>query len=217
MDPKFKVIYVDEDPDARKEFELNFVNREQCNLIIVHPKFQLDEMVDFIIDEAPEAVVSDFRLKDKEPRVKYDGVDLIKELKSIKTKLPCFVLTSYEGEAINVTLDVNWVHDKEEIHEDENDRPVFSQKVLQQIHVNRGLLDDLLNKQQALAIKLRESQLTVKEERELVELSNEIELFVFVDKSIPYEIKSYDGLAKLDSLVSLSDRLLKEIDKNSVK
>ena len=83
--------------------------------------------------------------------------------------------------------------------------------------MNRGLLDDLLNKQQALAIKLRESQLTVKEERELVELSNEIELFVFVDKSIPYEIKSYDGLAKLDSLVSLSDRLLKEIDKNSVK
>ncbi|MEI8605106.1 MAG: hypothetical protein ACJAVX_000790 [Pseudoalteromonas rhizosphaerae] len=217
MNSKFKVVYVDEDPDARKEFELNFVNKEMCDLVIVHPKFQLDEMVDFIIEEGPEAVVSDFRLKDKEPRVTYDGVDLVKKLKSIKAKLPCFVLTSYEGEAINVTLDVNWIHDKEEIHEDENDRPVFSQKVLQQIHVNRGLLDNLLNKQQELFNKLQQNQLTVEGERELVELSNEIELFIFDDKKIPNEIKSYDGLAKLDSLIRLSDQLLKEIDKNIEK
>lgn len=217
MDSKFKVIYVDEDPDARKEFELNFLNKEVCNLVIVHPKFQLNEMVDFIIEEAPEAVVSDFRLKDKEPRVTYDGVDLVKKLKSIKTKLPCFVLTSYEGEAINVALDVNWIHDKEEIHEDENDRPVFSQKVLQQIYVNKRLQDDLIEQQQELFSKLQENQLTAKEERKLVELSNEIELFIFDDKKIPNEVKSYDGLAKLDSLIQLSNQLLKDIDRNTVK
>lgn len=217
MDSKFKVIYVDEDPDARKEFELNFLNKEVCDLVIVHPKFQLNEMVDFIIEEAPEAVVSDFRLKDKEPRVTYDGVDLVKKLKSIKTKLPCFVLTSYEGEAINVALDVNWIHDKEEIHEDENDRPVFSQKVLQQIYVNKRLQDDLIEQQQELFSKLQENQLTAKEERKLVELSNEIELFIFDDKKIPNEVKSYDGLAKLDSLIKLSNQLLKDIDRNTVK
>lgn len=214
MSSKFKVIYVDEDPEARTDFKLNFVNKESCDLIIVHPEFELDDMVEFIITESPEAVVTDFRLKDKEPQVTYDGVDLIKKIKEIKSKLPCFVLTSYEGEAINVALDVNWIHDKEEIHEDENDRPVFSQKVIQQIHVNRGILEKLLSKQQGLFTILQQRDLTEIEERELVELSNEIEMFIFNDIKIPKEIKSYDGLAKLDSLISLSDRLLEEIDKN---
>lgn len=214
MSSKFKVIYVDEDPEARTDFKLNFVNKESCDLIIVHPEFELDDMVEFIIAESPEAVVTDFRLKDKEPQVTYDGVDLIKKIKEIKSKLPCFVLTSYEGEAINVALDVNWIHDKEEIHEDENDRPVFSQKVIQQIHVNRGILERLLSKQQGLFTILQQRDLTEIEERELVELSNEIEMFIFNDIKIPKEIKSYDGLAKLDSLISLSDRLLEEIDKN---
>ncbi|NKC20358.1 hypothetical protein CWC29_016285 [Pseudoalteromonas sp. S4498] len=214
MSSKFKVIYVDEDPEARTDFKLNFVNKESCDLIIVHPEFELDDMVEFIIAESPEAVVTDFRLKDKEPQVTYDGVDLIKKIKEIKSKLPCFVLTSYEGEAINVALDVNWIHDKEEIHEDENDRPVFSQKVIQQIHVNRGILERLLSKKQGLFTILQQRDLTEIEERELVELSNEIEMFIFNDIKIPKEIKSYDGLAKLDSLISLSDRLLEEIDKN---
>ena len=215
MESRFKVIYVDEDPDARKEFELNFVNKENCELIIVHPRFQLNEMVEFIIGENPEAVVTDFRLKDKEPQVTYDGVDLVKSLKNIREKLPCFVLTSYEGDAINVALDVNWVHDKEEIQESESDKPVFSQKVLQQIHVNRGLLDNLLVKQKGLLNKLQQSKLTIADERELVELSNEIELFIFDDKKLPEEIKSFDGMAKLDSLLNLSDKLLKHIDTNS--
>lgn len=206
---KFKVVYVDEDENDRTEFRVHFVGKEECDLILLHPKEKIEDMVQMIIDMHPDAVVSDFQLKVKEPKVQYNGADLIQEIKKIKEYLPCFLLTSYEGEAVNNTIDVNWVHDKNELIPEENDKPAFSVKVVQQMHVNRKIVEKLKQQSRELMHKVIMSE---DEERNFVSINNEIEKYLYKDYILPDEFKGLDGLHKLDKLIELSESLIKSIE-----
>ncbi|MDP4490044.1 hypothetical protein QDG88_19210 [Pseudoalteromonas piscicida] len=208
---KFKVVYVDEDESDRTEFRVHFIGKEQCELILLHPEENIDHMTQIIIDINPDAVVSDFQLKIKEPKVQYNGADLISKLKREKEYLPCFLLTSYEGEAVNHAVDVNWVHDKDELIPDGSEKPAFSVKVVQQIHVNKTIVDNLKSERSELMGKASLNEL---EKRKLIDINNEIERYLFKDEILPKELKELDGLHKLDKLIELSELLINSIESN---
>lgn len=208
----FKIIYIDEDEKERLNFNLTF-DQPHCKLILEHPKSTLNDMIDFIISEKPDAVICDFLLKEKEPTVDYDGADLLQGLREKNKKLPCFLLTSYESDAIRTTLDVNSVHDKEELIAEDAEKPSFGEKVTQQIKANRKVLGELKDKISGLHKGYAEGNLSADQEKEYNKISLQIEEFIFSNEEISFSINNKSVIERLDKLLDYSDQLIKALDK----
>ncbi|MEC9385145.1 MAG: hypothetical protein VX393_02010 [Pseudomonadota bacterium] len=209
---EFKIIYIDEDEKERRNFELTF-DQPDCKLILEHPRSTLEEMIDVIVYEKPDAVICDFLLKEKEPTVNYDGADLLQGIRDKNKRLPCFLLTSYESDAIRTTLDVNSVHDKDELIAEDAEKPTFGDKVTQQIKANRKVLGELKDKISGLHKRYANGDLSTAEEREYNKVSVKIEEFIFSDEETHLSINDTSVLERLDKLLDYSDQLIKALKK----
>lgn len=210
----FKVLYIDEDEIDRKQFLINF-DQDGCEIDVIHPLSDIDDMVASIIDRKPDAVVSDYHLKEKEPSLNYDGAELLFLLRSFKSKLPCFLLTSYEAEAIKNIYDVNFVHDKNELIPEDCDKPSFGEKVFQQLTVNRNKVRSLKKRYSELHDIYLNNEITPVLARELADLSDEIEAYVFFDGKVGKEIKDIFVMKKLDDILEFSKELMRRIEEKN--
>lgn len=64
----------------------------------------------------PDAIIVDYQLNDKKEDIRYNvcynGVELLNAIHNQLSDFPSFVLTSYDGEAVEDSDDVNFVYVK---------------------------------------------------------------------------------------------------------
>lgn len=132
----YKVIYIDESKQDAFLIKTHFHNSTHETGITIDfllPKEELDDMIQHILDQQPDAVISDYLLNELKTdithQVNYTGVDLIKGILNRKHGLPTFVVTSHDDEASDSIDDVNQVYGKGEL---ESNTP-FSLRVSKQI------------------------------------------------------------------------------------
>ena len=87
---------------------------DKIEVIIEYPQETKEEMIDSIIKINPDAVITDFMLNEYKETIKYNvpynGVELVKSFVELREGFPCFVLTSFDDNAIRQSEDVNIVY-----------------------------------------------------------------------------------------------------------
>jgi len=215
---KYKIAYIDETRDEITKFQRRVY--EAFEVLVYLPKGDFDNFVDELLNSDAEAFVSDFRLNeyrnDVKEAIKYSGADLIETLLSVRQEFPCFVLTSYDNDAVQRMTDVNYVYSKEVLSESKQAEK-FIGKIRAQIeHYNRSI--DLANDRFFdLLTKSAERDLTEDEENDLLALDTFLENSLDRRNALPPEKKSQLAIGKIQELLLSTNELLKLVRNQNIK
>lgn len=213
---KYKVLFIDEEVDQQDTFQEYMEPATELDVVCRLPAASLDEMIQIIESIKPDAIVTDFFLNEHREsvnyNVEYNGAELVKAFEDIRPFFPCFVLTSYDDEAIHAASDVNLVYVKRILHQTEkNGTALFYMRVYEQISKYKASIDKAQKELTELTSKRAKGQTTLQEEQRLVELDRFIEKTLGADFAIPDDMKSTSNIEKLADLVHKVDIILDKL------
>jgi len=210
-----KIIYIDERKQDRDKFLRKFDSYFEVEAW--SPKSDLRVFVEILLKNNFDAVVTDHRLteyrEDGADEVDYEGVDLVKEFKKFRKDYPCFILTSYDDDAIADVDDVNSVYSKKSLDLDDTKSPLH-ERIRMQIEHYQAKINKAKIRLKELLDKYDKAKLSSDEENELLSLDSFLESNICNWASIPKEKKNNIAISKvvelLDTTRSLLDNLKEE-------
>lgn len=223
---EYKIIYIDEEESEADKFKDFVESKDSASLFGVehlYPKASLDEMIEAIMSEGPDAVISDYRLNENIVEVgfnvPYTGVKLIGEFLSRRQDFPCFVMTSYPSDAANLSEDVNLVYYKNKSLSLNDNKPQdkasadinFLERVKVQIDHYRTRVTQAENRVLELIAAKNDRILVVEEEAELIRLDSLLEGVLDRRSSVPEGLKVLSNEQKLNDLLARVDNVLQEL------
>lgn len=218
----YKLIFIDEEKEALDEFKDYIDSKQKQNkfeIVLMLPRESLEEMVDEIISFKPDAIITDFMLNEYKIDVKYNvaynGVDLVKKIFEKREDFPCFVLTSFDDNAIKESDDVNIVYIKGILHgaeEKANSKANFVERIINQISHYKNKMENNEKRLLNLIRQSEERELNAFEEQEMLNLDTLIEKNLDRDSQIPDHLKGRANQEKLSELIDKVEKLNQKIE-----
>jgi len=214
----YSILFIDEESTQHDQFMDYF--EQVCPEIVPQCEFPLptiNEMLQRIEELCPDAVVTDFRLNevrvDIHYNVKYDGIELINAIHEQREGFPCFVITSFDDEAINGSDDVNMVYIKDILRpETDKAKVTFAERITRQVDKYRSRLGNAKQELATLMKKRNDGAANVYDEERIIEIDSFLEKSLGAYDSIPKELKKLSNLDRLNSLIGRVDELLSKIE-----
>lgn len=220
----FKIFFIDEQQDDIDAFN-DYVDENNLSgefeVTDMFPLNDLNEMIMKIMKSGADAVVTDYMLNEIKTEINYNvpytGAELVKKLLGERVGFPCFVLTSFDDQAIHESNDVNLVYIKGILHETEKDskaKATFLDRVKNQILHHRKLISNAEERLLSLIEKNENQSLDCYEEEELIELDSLIESSLDKPSRVPNRIKNKEVSNTLIQMLNKVDELAKKVTKN---
>ena len=195
----YKVYYIDDNFNSRILYR-NILKRMFGPEVLVEsiePIPHLSKMLKFIlsVDDLVSLII-DERMNEN-GIAEYTGMELVEEIRKIKTKIPIYILTSYPGEVSENLFDIEYVINKDNLNDE------LEKEYTSRFRRHIGLYSDILSERNQryndLLSKSFDESLTSEEASEFFEIDK------FRNKSLYYD----------DPIISkeLEDRLLKQNEK----
>ncbi|HCA42814.1 MAG TPA: hypothetical protein DEP28_06125 [Bacteroidetes bacterium] len=218
----YRLLFIDELKDEFNEFK-DYIeektSQEKIEIVTLLPLETLDEMIEEIVSIKPDAIISDFMLneykEDIQYNIPYDGVELVQGFLKIREGFPCFVLTSFDDNAIKKCEDVNIVYIKGILHGSEekaNSKANFLERIENQILHYRKKMEETETRLLELIKKGEITSLDVYEMQELIELDTLVEKNLDKESQIPLKLKEEFDSDKLKNLIEKVDLLNKKLN-----
>jgi DNA-binding NarL/FixJ family response regulator len=222
----YKILFIDEEQLAIDDFKdyVEITNTsEEVDVISEYPLSDLDEMISLILKLNPDAIITDFMLNSEKTSISYNvtytGIELVKEYLEIREGFPCFVMTSFDDDAVKQSEDVNIVYIKNILHnESEKNIKVkanFLDKVITQISHYKKRIENAENRLSELLILRTNGQANIKDEEEIIKLDSFLEKSVDNRSTIPEEYKNLSNTNKLEEIINKVDILLRKIENDN--
>ncbi|MEO0505086.1 MAG: hypothetical protein AAF090_02970 [Bacteroidota bacterium] len=210
---KYKVAYIDEVDRDIRSFKRSVILRanEKFDVVAVKPKPSIEDTVSEVFEHFADAVVADFRLSEEDPKVHYNGSDIIKQVLDVRKDFPVFILTSFEDDAVDKGFDVNIVYEKKDIQSDSK----FFDKVVIQIKKHKAKIESAEIRLLELIEKGKQDQLSHSEEQEFLELDELIEGALDKRGMVPEDLKITSNAERLESILKKADEIIKEVKKRN--
>ena len=217
----YKILFIDEEQDDIDSF-FDYIEEKDVDgefeIKSVLPSKSLEEMVEEIISYHPDAIVTDFMLNEIKTlidyNIPYNGVELVEEILMQREGFPCFVITSFDDEAISKSDDVNLVYIKGILHGTEIEskaKASFLDRVKNQIIHYQTNLVTAENRIIELLQKKEETALNANEEEELIHLDGLIEKALDKRYNIASHIKTESESESLTQLLNKVDELTQNL------
>lgn len=215
----YRIIFIDEEKEQQEWFEEYIDNHKKDDVCVISifPVLSIDDMISTLDEQAPDAIIVDFMLNDIKEDIKYNvpytGVDIVREYRYKRPEFPCFILTSKDEDALNVSSDVNLIYIKGLLNEEKDVLKVsFYDRVTRQIKAYRNSIDNAQLEIEKLVEKRRKGRTSSQEDQRLIELDNFIEKSLDRESAIPDEMKKPENIDKLSSMVAKLDELLNKLN-----
>ncbi len=215
----YKVLFIDEESTQHDDFKDHFEeNWPEAVCECLFPAKTIKEMMDLLEKKHPDAVIIDYQLNDKKEdisyNVGYNGVDLLNTIHNQLSDFPCFVLTSFDENAVVDSDDVNFVYVKKvlQFSSANGEKVSFAQRVKSQIDKYRIRIAKARKDLLSLIEKREKGNATVLDEERIIELDTFLEKTYGKDNSIPSELKHTSNLEKLNSLIDKVDCLISKMN-----
>ena len=214
---KFKILFIDEEKRQQDEFA-DFMDhyQDRVELICRYPRSTLVDTIAMIDELHPDAIVSDFRLNDIKDDIKYnvsfDGSELMDAYLDERPGFPCFVLTSFDDEAIYRSHDLNIVYLKRDLHPSKDDKITFADRIIQKIVSYHAEISNAQERLNDLMELRRNNQATSKDEQELIELDSFLERSLGQKTQVPAGMKELSNMNRLNELIGKADAILAKLE-----
>lgn len=216
----YKILFVDEQQEDIDSFK-DYVEEKDLEGIFevydMYPMESLESMLEEVMSMHLDAVITDFRLNEYKENidynVPYDGAQLVEGILSEREDFPCFVLTSFDDEAIGKSEDVNIVYIKGILHGTEKEtkaKATFLDRLKNQIIHYNSKLEKAESRLIELLEKSKTQDLDALEEEELLRLDSLIEYSLDKKYVVPNTVKR--TAESLSELLKAVDELKKKLD-----
>jgi len=213
----YKILFIDEQKESHDDF-LDYVELYPDTDIEVEPMLpcpDMDKMTEVIIEKAPDAIIVDFRLNDNSPEnIPYNGVELVNNLQSIRNGFPCFIMTTFDNEAVHYSDDVNIVYVKKILHNPEKGTVTFLDRVKEQIRHYKTRISNAETELQRLLELRKSGEATIDDEARLIELDDFLEKAIDGKTTVPSQYKTLSNAKHLASILAKADELIKKLEEN---
>ena len=214
----YKILFIDEEKSQHDLFQ-NYMDAAPDDMVVkcLFPESDINAMIAKIDEEHPDAIIAEYLLNDMKTDVNfiisYNGVELLTAYRTMRPNFPCFVLTSYDDDAVCDTDDVNLIYVKSLlIKEDSNIKSRFYNKVYSQIQKYRGSIIDAQSELKGLLEKRVAGSISLQEEQRLIDLDDFLEKSLDSYHAIPKEMKELSNLKNIATLIDKVDDLLKKFN-----
>lgn len=212
-----RILFIDEEKDVLNAFKgyVKKATTKKIEVITSFPCPTIKGMITQIIKWNPDAIISDFNLNRNKKSVKYsvnyDGVSLIQTFREIRENFPCFILTFFDSNAIDVSDDVNIIYGKEIFNEPANcdTKITFIERVIKQIECYKSKIEKAEKELKNLVSK--KCNLTVQEEERIIQLDTFLEKSVDKRTVVPQNLKKVSNEQKLFNLLKRTDEFISKI------
>lgn len=214
---KYKVLFIDEEKRQQDEFA-DFMDSylERVELVCRFPLSGLEETIALIDEIHPDAVVSDFKLNDIKDDIKYnvsfDGSELMDAYLAERPGFPCFVLTSFDDQAIYRSHDLNIVYLKRDLSPSKDDKITFADRIIQKIVCYQTEIAQAQERLNELMELRRTDKATSKDEQELIELDTFLERSLGRKTQVPEGMKELSNMARLNDLIGKAEEILSKLE-----
>lgn len=213
---EYKILFVDEVESDIRRFQRYVHKRDidkKFNLIVEIPENTLENFMNKISNENFDAIITDHKLHEENANISFDGIDLVREILKDKMDFPCFVLTSFDDEAVINGDDVNIVYIKGLMDKDGENKAhaTFLDKIENQIKHYRRKIEDSENELLELIEKSSNEKLDANEEAQLLKLDTFIEKSTNQPSSLPEHLKGTKNLDELHKMIDSTDELLAKL------
>lgn len=215
---EYKILFVDEVEADIRRFQ-RYVNKNDTDnnfeLITMTPKNSLENFMEEIKEESFDAIITDHKLHEENANISFDGIELVREIFKEKAGFPCFVLTSFDDEAVENGDDANIVYIKGLMDKDGESKAhaTFLRKIESQIKHYRMRIKNAQSELLVLIEKSKNQPLNASEEAKLLELDSFIEKSTHKLSAIPEHLKGTKNLDELHKMIDSTDKLLEELKK----
>jgi CheY-like chemotaxis protein len=216
---KHRIAYIDERKEDLEIFQRKFSPDFEVETFF--PKSDLANFVEILLKANFDAIVTDHKLAEYREEgcevATYDGVELVKELQRYRKDFPCFILTSYDDDAIAEADDVNSVYPKGYIEGGDNQhgKTSLQERIRRQIEHYLAKVENAKKRFQELLEKHEKDKLSIDEENELLMLDSYLESNICHWRSIPKEKKDSIAINKVVELLDTTRDLLGELKKEN--
>ncbi|CAC9647004.1 hypothetical protein [uncultured Gammaproteobacteria bacterium] len=216
---KYRILFVDEVEADIRRFQ-RYVHKNDIDkhfkLIVKTPENTLDNFLNEISGEKFDAIITDHKLHEENANISFDGLELVKAILNKKINFPCFVLTSFDDEAVADGEDVNIVYIKGLMDNDAESgvNATFLDKIENQILHYRERILNSENELLKLIEKARKQNLNATDEDRLLELDAFIEQSTNKKSTLPKSLKGTANLDALHKMIENTDELLERLKQN---
>lgn len=218
----YNILFIDEEREVFDNF-LDYVDETDTDkkfaVLTEYPVKSIDEMIAKVIEIAPDAIITDFQLNDKKTNIKYNvpynGVNLIEAFLEIREDFPCFIITSFDDDAILISKDVNKIYIKEILHEpclEKKAKANFLDRVEKQIqHYQYRLAKSEKRLQELLELR-KGKKTTLQDEEEIIALDSFLENSINRKEAIPQALKENRNEEYLQELLEKANLLINKLE-----
>lgn len=202
------IAYVDEKEDERSNFFNDAFDSgyfSEIHLIEAYPK--ISDTLSILFELQIDAFITDFNLTEEGP-VGYSGEHLVERILAVRQGFPCFIRTSYEEDALAVSVDVNRVYSKNEAADEHAGSPLFK-RVSLQIQKHHHLMDEWRD-ELSLLLDIPAAERTATDVSMLLELDTKLEAAMGADAAIPFEVKK-EIFSKRNDLHARAKKLIADM------
>lgn len=213
----YKVLFIDEEHEQHESFQ-DYMDavEDMIKVVCVYPEPDLEDMIQKIEDQHPDAIVTDYLLNDIKEDIKYNvaytGVELVHKYQSIRVGFPCFVITSFDNDAVLETDDVNLIYIKHILNNgEEGAKAHFYDKIREQISKYKLSITSAQSELEMLVQKKDREGLEPYEELRALELDGFLEKALDSHKALPSGMKEMSYMKNMTSMIDKVDELLAKL------
>jgi len=212
-----ELVYVDEQPTEGNRIIRSAAASgyfEQNQVEFIEPLASIDDTLDEILSLHCKVLVTDYQLGHHNPDIAYTGADLVNAMKRRASDFPCFITTSYAGDAANEDVDVLSIFSKSDIledEEDENESLPFFKRVRRYVDSYHGKMHDISTRHEELISLMNSNELGAEGAEELLKLDNIIESSLAGESAEPGHVKAL-ALQPFGELVEKAQELIDQIE-----
>lgn len=218
----YNILFIDEEKEVFDNF-LDYVDENDTDrkfaVLTEYPLKSIDEMIAKVIEIAPDAIITDYQLNDKKTNISYNvpynGVNLIEEFLEIREDFPCFVITSFDDDAILISKDVNKIYIKEILHEPSLEKKAkanFLDRVEKQIQHYKSRIKKSEQRLEELFNLRQQGKTSLKEEEEIIALDSFLEHSINKKYAIPQQLKNARNKDYLQKILEKADLLISRLE-----
>ncbi len=201
----YRIGIIDDTDDLLDDY-IKRLKREDIELLVA-PEGSMLSIKDWIVKSQLKCMLIDYQLSSK---YQYTGTQLAFYLDDELPGLPYLILTSYPEDSINEKLVVeNAICDRSIMDRNQEEFFEFCEQLKQMTEVFDNTIQKYKEKYKSLIEKKQITNLSVKEEEELVSVFRILRAYKEVDE-IPAEMLKSSVSRQIDVLLGKLDNLLKE-------
>ena len=219
-----ELVYVDEQEAQANQVLRSAVASDQFTQSEVEkviPAATINETIGLILAHGCKVLITDYRLSDHKSDVQFTGADLIREFQKRFDRFPCFVTTSFAGEAVDDELDTNMIFPKSDfLNSDrfsntssESELPFFT-RVRKKINEYERFVSHTTKEWEELSKKSEDEPLSAEEAERLIQLDDLVEAIHGRTHAVESHIKQ-KALEPFQLIIEKAEKLIQEIEDKS--